>query len=79
MLRCAPDPRHHGPKKKLSKALGKTDEYEADTDGRVADAEDQVPGKDPSKSAREELQPAAYGGGNAQHYPQLAVSEIKFA
>ena len=79
MLRRAADPGHHGPKKKLRKALGKTDEYEADTDGSVADAENQVSGQDSCQGAREELQPAANGGGNAQHYPQLAVSEIKIA
>ncbi len=32
-----------------------------------------------AKSAREELQHAANRGGNAQHYPQLAISEIKIA
>ena len=79
MLCCAPDPGYHGPKKKLRETLGKTDEYEADADGSVADAENQVSGKDSCQGAREELQPAANGGGNAEHYPQLAVSEIKIA
>ena len=77
MLRRPPNAGHHRPQEKMKEVLSQPDENKANTDGDIAQTQNEMARQNAAEGPGCELQRSSHCGGDPEHDAEFAVAEIQ--